>query len=60
MDVEVGTVWSVGRNLAGTKGELRHLPAFDTSMMEDLGNIWRISRYANLFHAFCFIFIFNI
>lgn len=32
MEVEVGTVWSVGRNLAAGKAELRHLPAFDTSI----------------------------
>lgn len=59
-DVEVGTVWSVGRNLAAAKAELRHLPAFDTSVKEDLGKIWRMSESDNLFHAFCFILLFPV
>lgn len=44
MDVEIGTVWSVGKNLAAAKAERRHLPAFDTSVTENLGNIWRMSE----------------
>lgn len=44
MDVEIGTVWSVGKNLAAAKAEPRHLPAFDTSVMENLGNTWRMSE----------------
>jgi len=60
VDVEVGIVWSVGRNLAVAKAERRHLPAFDTSTMENFGNIWRMSESDHLFHDFCFIFLFDV
>lgn len=39
MDINVGTVWIVGNNLTATKTELKLDPAFETSILKDVGNI---------------------